>query len=205
MIILDVEQGSPEWFSARLGIPTASMFDKIITTTGQPSKSAANYAFAVAGERLSGRVEEGYTNAAMERGKELESEARELYEFVSGCEVKQIGLVYKDENRLFSCSPDGLIGNDGGVEIKCPSIGVHTRYLYGNKCPTDYYQQVQGCLFVTGRKWWDFVSYYPDVEPLIVRCYPDRKFQDALSREIEKFCSEVDRIVSEISRRIMEG
>lgn len=202
MIVLDVEQGSTEWFAARLGIPTASMFDKIITTTCQPSKSAQNYAFTVAGERLSGRIEEGYSNDSIERGRELEPVAREFYEFVSGHQVDQVGLVYKDEARLFSCSPDGLVGENGGIEIKCPSIGVHTRYLYGNKCPTDYYQQVQGCLYVTGRKWWDFISYYPDVEPLIVRCYPDEKFQEALDEELKKFCSEVDRIISEISSRM---
>ena len=198
MITENFEQCSPEWFAARLGRPSASQFDKIITTKGERSKQRTKYMYQLAGERISGAREESYTNAAMQRGTEMEPEARALYELLHDSQVDQVGMCYKDEARLFSCSPDGLIGTNGGLEIKCPSMAVHIEYLIGGKLPTDYYQQVHGSLLITGREWWDFCSYYPGIKPLIVRVYPDEKFLASLESELICFCEELSEVVEKI-------
>jgi len=189
MIIINCEQGTPEWFAARCGVPSASNFDKIITTKGEPSKQRTKYLYQLVGERLCGKPEESYINGAMERGKVLEDEARKLYMFITGAEVQQVGFCLSDG---YGSSPDGLVGEDGIIEIKCPLMSTHVGYLLNNKLPTDYYQQTQGNLLVTGREWLDFISYYPGIKPLIIRVTPDKNFQKALKAELEIFCKELD-------------
>lgn len=205
MIILNCEQRSDEWFEARAGIPTASNFDKIITSTGKKSKSVNSYAYKLAGETLAGREENIYTNDFMERGIELETEALQAYILKSHSLVDTVGLVYKDDSKDVSCSPDGLVvENDlfvGGVEIKCPAMHTHTEYLYHNKLPTKYVQQVQGSLYVTGLSWWDFVSYHPMLPLLIVRIYPDEKLHELLKKEVVELNKKVAEIVTEVKKR----
>ncbi len=200
MKILELEQRSPEWFSARCGIPTASNFDKIITCDGKPSKQRQKYMYQLIGEKLGGIVDEGYQSFAMLQGIEKEAEARILYE-LTGQNVQEVGFCLSDCSR-FGCSPDGLIGETGGVEIKCPIISTHVEYLI--KCqeeiPTDYFQQVQGSLLVTGREWWDFVSYFPGLKPLILREEPNETFQRLLKKELELFCEEMDVIYASLSK-----
>jgi len=191
------EQLSPEWFAARAGIPSASNFDKIVTTTGAPSKQAEKYMYQLAGERLLGTKEESYCNAAMLRGIELEPEARQFYELTLDCEVEQVALVYRDERKLYSCSPDGLLPN-GGLEIKCPQLSTHIEYLLNGKLPATYYQQVQGSLFVTGADYWDFLSYYPGVKPFFIRVEPDLKFHAKLEAALEQFCNELDKVTNKL-------
>ena len=198
MIIADVEQGTEEWFAARLGIPTASGFDKIVTTKGEPSKQALKYMYQLAGERVSGIKEESYESAAMRRGKDVEQEARDFYELTQGVEILKVGVCYPDKKKRYGSSPDGLIGEDGGVEIKCPIMSTHVGYLLDGGLPMDYFQQVQGNLLVTGREWWDFLSYYPGLKPLLIRITPDKDFLKALSAQIEIFCKNLDEIVSKI-------
>jgi hypothetical protein len=199
MITLECDQLSPEWYAARAGIPTASHFDKIITSTGAPSKQAQKYMFQLAGERITGTKEETYQNATMQRGLDLESEAKELYEAITGQEVSTVGLCYKNEARTASCSPDGLIGEAGGYEVKCPLIHTHVSYLLKNKLPTEYIHQVQGSMYVTGRDWWEFMSYYPGLKPLIVRVERDPIFIGKLHRAITEFNEELNEIVRRIS------
>jgi len=148
MIRLDVMQGSIEWWEARVGRPSASCFDKIITTKGEPSKQAKNYLYELAGERIAGAKPDIYQNAAMLRGLELEAEARAYFELVEDLEVQQTGICYTDDKR-FSCSPDGLFG-ETGIEIKCPLIHTHVGYLLAGDLPIEYFQQVQGSMLVTG-------------------------------------------------------
>ena len=105
----DIDQGSDAWFAEKAGKPGASSFDRIITTRGEPSKQRTDYIFQLAAERIVGREVDGYTNAAMQRGTALEPEGRALFEFITGLELKQVGLVYRDESRRVLCSPDGLI------------------------------------------------------------------------------------------------
>lgn len=195
MEIIYCEQGTPEWHAARCGKPTASSFDKIITLDGKPSKQREKYLYQLAGERAAGKAEETYTNGAMQRGREMEDEARKLYEFNYGIEVLRVGFCLSDG---YGASPDGLVGEDGGLEIKCPIASTHVGYLLKDELPGDYFQQVQGNLLVTGRKWWDFVSYYPAVKPLIIRVKPDKKFQGLLKAELIKFCQDLEEVVKKI-------
>lgn len=198
MIIFNCEQLSDEWFAARAGLPTASNFDKIITSKGEQSKQRKKYLHQLAGEKITGVKENGYVNAAMERGVQLESEAVSMYELVTDKQVKKVGLCYLDEKKDCGCSPDGLVGEDGGIEIKCPSLAVHVGYLLDNKLPADHFQQIQGCLFVTGRKWWDYISYYPGVKPLIVRVERDETFIESLRFNVNLFCKELEIIINRI-------
>lgn len=195
MKIVDVVQGSPEWFAVRLGIPTASNFSNIITTKGEPSKQAQKYMYRLAGESVSGQMEETYQNAAMTRGIEMEAEARALYEVVKGVSVQQVGFCLGNS---YGASPDGLIGDDGCLEIKCPTIAVHVEYLLSGKLPTTYFQQVHGEMFVAERKWCDFVSYYPGLKPLIIRVERDENFISKLESELKSFCSELETTINTI-------
>lgn len=199
MITVDCAQNSPEWQQLRLGIPTSSNFDKIIQADGKPSKQRTKYMYKLAGERISGVAENGYTNAAMERGKELEAEARKLYEFQTGQTVQQVGFCYYDECKLFGASPDGLVGKEGILEIKCPIITTHVGYLVDNVFPMDYWQQVQGQLYVTGAKWCDFMSYYPKLKPFIIRVCLNDEFITRLAGELQTFCAELDELVKKIN------
>lgn len=189
IIVNDFEQGTPEWFAARAGVLSASCFDRIVTSAGKASSQRTAYLHQLVGESLLGEKEETFTSKSMERGMEMESEARDLYEFIREVDVEEVGLCYRDERKLFSCSPDGLVGDNGGLEIKCPKMHTHIGYLLGGSLPTTYFQQVQGSLFVTGREWWDFMSYYPGLDPLIVRVTPDTEFHAKLEAALEK-CAE---------------
>lgn len=199
MIVINCEQGTPEWFALKVGVPGASSFAKIVTSKGEASKQRLKYLYQLAGERLIGAKEEGFSNGSMQRGVELEPEARELYELITGNTVDQVGFCFMDEAKRFGCSPDGLIGEEGGLEIKCPSLPVHVEYLLNGKIPTDYIQQVQGSLYITGREWWDFMSYYPGCKPLIVRVTPDARFHVRLADELELFCDELEEVSARLA------
>ena len=173
------EQGSPEWLAARLGIPSASMFAKIVTTKGAWSTSADTYINQLVAERLTGEREEIFQSHHMIRGTELEPDARDLYSLMTDSEVTEVGFCLHD-TLAAGCSPDGLIGEDGGLEIKCPAPSTHVEYLRGGVLPSKYKQQVMGCLWITGREWWDFVSYHPTMKPLIVRVERDEEYIAAL-------------------------
>ena len=193
--IVDCQQMSEEWFEIRRGKPSASNFDKIITSTGTPSTQRKKYLYKLVAEKLGGQLEEGYTNYNMQRGIELESSARDMY----SRDVKpvvQCGICLHEEGYL--CSPDGLIDEDGMCQIKCPTSSVHIEYLINQKLPTDYVQQVQGELLVTGRKYNDFLSFYPNLKPLVVRCYRDEVFISRLRAELLKFISELNELTEKL-------
>lgn len=197
MQLINCIQNSPEWYLARCGVPSASNFDKIVTTKGEPSKQRTKYLWQLAGERITKKPEESYQNASMLRGNEMQSEAKSLYEIINDVTVQEVGFCLDDSNK-YGSSPDGLIGEDGGLELKCPQMATHVGYLLDNTVPTDYIQQVQGNLLVTGRKWWDFKSYYPGIKPLIIRVYPDEKFLKLLKSELIMFCEELETVVKKI-------
>ena len=190
MIILDVEQGSEEWLKARSGIPTASCFDKIITSTGKASSQSETYMNKLLGEWLMGGPEESFSNDWMQRGNELEPEARSFYEFDADVKVTQVGIVYLDDKKLVSCSPDGLT-EDGGLEIKCPSAGVHVSYLLDEKLPTKYKQQVQGCMWICQKNHWDFIAYHPDMSPMVCRVMRDDNYIADMCVALHKFTNEM--------------
>jgi len=185
MRVLSCEQGSDEWLRARLGVPSASMFAKIVTTKGAWSTQADSYINQLIAEDLTGEPTPFYQNEHMARGTELEPEARSAYEFMHDVVVEQVGFCLHDTLRA-GCSPDGLIGEKGGLEIKAPAAATHVSYLRDGKLPSKYYQQVMGCLWITGREWWDFMSYHPDMKPLIVRVERDEEYIAALEQHIAK-------------------
>ena len=199
MIILDCEQRDQAWFDAKAGIPSTSQFGEIITPGGAPSKQATKYLYTLAGERLIGKRSESYQNAAMLRGSEMEAEARKFYEFVNkDVEVQQVGLCFADEQKRFCTSPDGLVGEDGLLEIKCPTLPVAVEYLLNGTLPNIYLPQCQGQLFVSGRKWVDFLSYYPGLKPLILRVPRDNVFISKLQRPLDDFCDELDAVTDRL-------
>ena len=187
MVILDsFPQCSEQWFIEKAGKPGSSSFSKIVTTKGAPSKSAQDYIHQLAGEAIIGRQEEGYTNYAMEAGIAREAESRALFELLHGVEVKQVGLVYRDESRSVLCSPDGLM-DDCGLELKNPLLKTHVKYLLAGTLPSEYYQQVHGSMFVTGLKSWFFMSYYPGLPPFILKVARDEDFISKLEKEMDSF------------------
>lgn len=179
MKILNLVQGSEEWLKARIGVATASNFSKIITPArGDVSKTIDSYALELAVESVTQVREEGFKSAAMERGNELEPMARTFYERKKLKKVQQVGFMVSDCGN-YGYSPDGLMGEDGLIEIKCPLATTHAKYLMDNKLPDDYKPQVQGGLFVSGRKWCDFISYHPnfgDKSLMIVRVERDKEY-----------------------------
>jgi hypothetical protein len=192
----EIIQGSDEWKAVKCGVPSASNFDKIVTTKGERSKQAEKYLYRLAGERITGTSEETFQSAAMQKGVEMEAEARSYYEVVNDTEVKQVGFCLADG---FGSSPDGLIGEDGGLELKVPNLATHVGYLLDGKLPTEYFCQVQGNLLVTGRKWWDFMSYAsPSIKPFIIRVERDGVFIKKLEAELKLFCQELEEVVKKI-------
>lgn len=198
MEVIDVVQGTEAWLSLRCGIPTTSNFDKIITPKGEPSKQREKYLWKLAGERITKIPENGYKNTAMEIGIEREAEARGTYELITGKDVTQVGFCMSGEKRKYGASPDGLIDDDGLIEIKSPLIATHISYLLKGELPSVYIPQVQGQLFVTGRKWCDFMSYYPGIKPFIFRVFPHDWFIEFLQKELFSFCDELERVVKKI-------
>lgn len=176
MLFFDLKQGEEEWAKARLGIPTASNFGRIMTPAKmQLSKQADKYIADLIGEKMSPYMPErveNYSSRAMEWGQQTEEEARRFYAMERNCVVSNGGFCTTDDGRLGS-SPDGLVGDDGCLEIKCPESGTHVQYLLDGGVPDEYKPQVHGHLIVTGRAWCDFLSYSIGLPPLLVRVEPD--------------------------------
>ncbi|MCR4332283.1 MAG: YqaJ viral recombinase family protein [Sulfuricaulis sp.] len=203
--IHDVDQRSEAWFALRCGVPTASEFSKLITSTGEPSKSASGYALTLAGEMFAGKPLESWEgNLWTERGNELELAAIQLYEFTNEATTQQVGFVTHDTIEA-GCSPDRLVGDDGLLEIKCLKPERHIEAIVyfqkHGRCKPDYVQQTQGQLLITGRKWVDLYFYSPDLPVLTVRQEPDRALQMALLSAIPKVCKERDEIVAALHRQ----
>ena len=193
--ILYCEQGSSEWHKVRLGKITASRFDNVLCK----GQSRQAYLIELAAERLSGIPQESYTNAAMEWGSEQEPFARELYESLNGDTlIGQVGFIKYDD--YIGCSPDGLIGLDGTLEIKCPNTSTHITYILKDKLPSKYIPQIQGGLWITERQWCDFVSFDPRIKRKIhiIRVERDDKYIKVLEAAVEQFKTELIETVNKL-------
>lgn len=202
MKVIDCEQGTPEWYAARLGVPTASEFDCIITPKkGELAAAHEAYIDRLLDEMIRPDAERGFAgNAHTERGKELEPEARRLYAFMANAQPVPIGFVLRDAEDA-GCSPDSLVGEDGGLEIKCPDGPTHVGYIRRAELPDAYKAQVHGSMVITGRKWWDFCSYCPGHKPFIVRVTPDAytaKLAEHLDFFVKKLAAEKQRLIGEM-------
>lgn len=194
---LDVDQYTPEWWQARMGIPTASEFHTVMAKgkEGGDSVTRSKYLRQLAGEILTEEpAPEGYSNGFMERGKLLEDEARSLYAFVRDVEPQRIGFV---RNGRQGASPDSLL-DGGGLEIKTAIPAVHIDRLQRSRLPPEYVAQVQGTLWVTEREWWDFMSYCPKLPPLIVRVHRDEEMIRKIAGAVLSFNEELDALVNSI-------
>jgi putative phage-type endonuclease len=191
-----IEQGTSEWHQLRLGKVTASRVADIMakTKTG-PSASRNNYLIELALQRVTGTVEQGYTNDAMAWGTATEPQARVAYEVKTGNFVDQIAFVEHDIIEWFGCSPDGLINNDGLIEIKCPNSATHWATIKDNKPPNKYVIQMQTQMACTNRKWCDFVSFDPRMpersQLFICRVERDQAMIDEIETEVMQFLIEV--------------
>jgi hypothetical protein len=190
MRVIDSVQGTSEWLESRLGCPSGSGFDKLITSTGKPSTQAEGYINQLIAELLTGETTYVKKTEWMERGNELEPRARDYYELATGNTVVEKGFCKHDQLEC-GVSPDGVIGDNGLIEIKCPSPSVHVAYLRAGVLPTKYRQQTQGQLWIMEAEWLDFVSYHPSMPALIVRVERDEDYIDLLSAEVEKACNTI--------------
>ena len=220
MRVLDVEQGSREWVEARLGIPTASAFKRIVTSTGKLSAQRDAYQAELLSEWVFGEPAKDFDTTWTERGKVLEPDARRYYSFHTDTEARTVGFCVLTEGEMkvragliaegeeleapngfggarpttdpaVGASPDGLVGDDGLLELKCPREDTHMLYLARGVLPSEYRAQVQGQLWVTGRAWADFMSYCPELPPFLIRLEPDPKFQAALDDHMPVFHAEL--------------
>jgi putative phage-type endonuclease len=190
-------QGSPEWMAERCGRVTASrVADVIAKTKGGWAAARANYMAELVAERLTGVKAEGYVNAAMQHGTDTEPQARGAYGFYADVEVVQVGFIAHPTIPMTGASPDGLVGDDGLVEIKCPNTATHIETLLGASVPSRYITQMQWQMACTGRKWCDFFSFDPRL-PESMRSFTRRVERDdvmigSLERAVEDFLSELD-------------
>lgn len=202
--MVEIIQGSPEWFAARLGKVTASRVADVIakTKTGYGA-SRSNYMAELVAERLTGTSGEKFSNAAMQWGTEKEPEARAAYVFAHEVEVDEIGFVGHPRITMSGASPDGLIGSDGLIEIKCPNTATHIETLIGQTVPGKYVTQMQWQMACTGRQWCDFASFDPRL-PGPMRLFVRRVARDdaliaELEAEVVAFLGELDAKVARLS------
>ena len=189
MIPIYCEQYKEEWWEARMGVPTASQFSNIVKTNGTRSDSATKYMYRLATEKITGVSTESYQSAAMERGHEMEDRARTLFEMAHDVEVKQVGLIFKDEQRKYAASPDGLL-EDAGVEIFCPESPNHVACLLNPEkavANAKKFQQIQGSMLISGFDTWNFVVYYPGMPTLFQVIKRDDAFCEKLEKELNSF------------------
>ena len=187
----DIPQGSDAWLEARAGVLTASTIGQMITAkTIKPAMNDRSRGLCqtLIAERITGHVEPVFPNRAMTRGTLLEPEARRIYADQTGQDVDEVGFARLDtDTYTLGSSPDGLVGETGGIEIKSPSAKVHVATVLSGAIPDYNRAQVQAFLHVTGRAWCDFISYYPGEPLCIIRDFPDERWQTAIVSAAEQF------------------
>lgn len=198
-----IEQGTPEWFAQRLGKVTASRVADIIakTKTGGAA-SRGNYLAQLVAERLTGQAADSFKSGAMQHGTETEPMARMAYETETGQMVTEVAMIQHPKIEMAGASPDGLVGEDGLVEIKCPNTSTHIATLMADKAPSGYMAQMQWQMACTGRAWVDFVSFDPrmpeDMQLFIKRVPRDEKLIAEYEAEVVKFLAEVQETVDKL-------
>lgn len=195
---LECEQGSPEWFQCRIGIPTASEFATLLMKAKDgkgPSLTRLKYVRQTAGEIITGQADDAFTNRHMERGKEMEAEARSKYAFLKGVDPVQVGFLRRGR---CGASPDSVIGDDGLLEIKTKLPHLQIEVLERKVCPPEHYDQIQGQLMVSGRAWCDFVSYWPRMPMFCIRVERDEAHMETLAAAVAKFNDDVDALLAKL-------
>lgn len=208
--MIEIVQGTPEWKAARLGKLTSSRIaDALASTKSGWGASRANLIAELVAERLTGNLPEGFTSEAMKWGTATEPMARSAYEFSADVEVTEIGFINHPVIAMAGCSPDGLVGDDGLVEIKCPGTATHIEALLGAPIPGKYQHQMQWQMACTGRAWCDFVSFDPrmpgDMQIVIKRLMRlDAERMADFEKQAREFLAEVDAKVEALTRRFRQ-
>lgn len=202
-----IEQGSDAWKALRAGKVTASrVADVLSKIKSGEAAGRKNYRMDLVAERLTGKPADSFTNSAMQWGTEQEPFARIAYETHKGLFVEQVPFVDHPTIEWFGCSPDGLVGEDGLLEIKCPNTTTHLEYLQEGKPPSKYIPQMMAQMACTGRKWCDFVSFDPrlpeDLQLFVVRLNWDDAYIQEMEAEVKQFLNEVDATLSQLKRKL---
>jgi hypothetical protein len=199
MRIIDCEQGTPEWFRVRAGMPTASEFATVMASGkgGAESKTRRTYMLKLAGEIITGEPMESYSNAHMERGKAMEDEARDFYAFMTDETPQRVGFVV---NGPKGCSPDSLIGTIGMLEVKTKLPHLMIECLLKDEFPPEHKAQCQGGLWVAEREWIDIAVYWPKLPPFIKRAYRDEDYIKKLAAAVDAFNDELQQTVEQVRR-----
>ncbi len=196
--IFNCQQGTKEWIECRLGIPTASCFSMILAKArggDGDSKTRKTYLHKLAGEIITGKPMEGFSNDHTERGHEMEAEARNAYAFIHDVEPVPVGFI---RNGDMGASPDSLVGETGLLEIKTKLAHLQIEALLSDDLPRKHKAQAQGQLFVAEREFLDFVSYWPGLPPLIKRVHREDDYIKKLELEIRVFNDELRQVVEQI-------
>lgn len=206
MKILNCKQGSTEWALARAGVVTASEVDALVTPLFEPRKGEGvkTYLYRKAAERVMGQPVDSGGTFAMDQGNVVEKIARPWYAFKYNVEVETVGFCLSDDGKT-GCSPDGLIGKDSGLEIKCPQPPTHCKYLLEQRVPPDYLAQLHMSMYVTGRPMWVFVSYSPYLPPLVVHVLRDDAIQAKLRDALAAFIPQLDEAETRIRGMMPKG
>jgi hypothetical protein len=202
MLVHNVAQGTKAWLDVRKGIPTASLFDNIVTPGGAPSRSAPKYMAHLLAERVLGQPIDGFQSQWMARGSELEERAVASYELEHECDTERIGFVTTDDGRI-GCSPDRFIfGTDELLEAKAPTAAVHIGYLLAAAgASTEYKVQLQAQLWVCEKKAVNIISFYPGMPNAVFRVDRDEKFIDQLSRGVRTFSDVLEETAAMFAER----
>lgn len=203
-----MEQRSEEWFSARLGRVTASKINDVMATLKNGGEAAGrkNYRTQLVVERLTGLPTETYCNGAMQWGTDQEPFARQAYEFVEGVDVVEVGFIHHPDIPMSGASPDGMVGDDGMLEIKCPNTATHLDWLLAGSVPSEHVKQMQWQMECAGRSWCDFVSYDPrlpvDLQLFKVRCHRDEALAATIRAAVVKFLEEVEEMTAALREKM---
>jgi putative phage-type endonuclease len=200
----EIVQGSPEWFAQRLGKVTASRIKDVMAKgkTGEAS-TRATYRAQLVAERLSGKVAEGFTTASMKWGTDCEPLARAAYEAETGNLVTEVAMIEHPTIKMAGASPDGLIGKEGGIEVKCPETKTHIDTILSDKAPSEYVLQMQWQMACAGMKWVDFISFDPrmpsDMQLFVKRVERDEAKIAEIETEVKKFLAEVEQTIEKLN------
>ncbi len=196
MEIVNCEQNSPEWFAARMGIPTASQFATVMAK-GE-GKTRRTYMMKLAGELITGEPMDSFSNEHTERGHKFEPEARDLYAFQTGAQLERVGFI---KNGKAGASPDSLVGTDGGAEIKTKLPHMLAELILKDEFPPEHKAQIQGTLWISKRQWWDIAVYWPGMPLFVKRVERDEIYIQKIATEVDKFNAELADVVEQIRRR----
>lgn len=201
MKVHDVSQGTLDWLNLHVGVPTASSLDNLLTPDFKPreGETPRTFLYKKVAEAWRGQVLSDFTSFAAEQGLIVEEEARPFFELETEQSVRQVGFITTDDGK-FGCSPDGLIGDDNGLEIKCPAAHTHVKYLLEGKLPREYAAQVHGSMFVTGYQRWTFMSYRRKFPPFILEVQRDEEIITKIMAAVDRFHEQLDYALEQIKQ-----